>query len=96
MSALTLDAVVSTSSQQVAAVLGDEVVILGLDEGAYFGLRSVGARVWEELRQPVRLGDVVDRIVAEFDVDRERCERDLLAFVASLVERHLVEVVRVA
>lgn len=90
---ITLDSVVRASPQQVAAVLGDEVVILGIDEGAYFALRAVGARIWELFRAPVRLRDVVDCIEAEFDVERERCEQDLIAFTGALISRHLIEVV---
>jgi len=93
MPAILLDSVVTASTQQVAAVLGDEVIILGLDDGAYFGLRGVGARIWDLIKRPMRLRDVADVIVAEFAVDRERCERDLLAFAESLQRRQLIEVV---
>lgn len=96
MPALTLDSVVVASPQQVAASLGEEVVILGLEDGAYFGLRGVGARIWEFLGQPVRLRDVAARIVTEFDVDGPRCERDVLAFAEAMRSRHLIEVVREA
>jgi len=89
---LTLESVVVASDQQVAALLGDEVVILGLAEGSYFALKGVGTRIWALLQQPVRLGDVADRLVAEFDVDRGRCERDLLALAGELEQRRLIEV----
>jgi len=89
---ISLDSVVAVSDQQVAAVLGDEVVILGLDEGAYFGLRAAGSRVWALIQQPQSLREVVEVLVTEFDVDRGRCEQDVLALVASLAARRLITV----
>ena len=64
--------------------LGGEAVILSLGSGTYFGLNALGTRVWQLLQQPRSLGEVRKIVTQEFDVTPERCESDLLAFVASL------------
>jgi len=78
------------SDEQVHTSLGGEAVILGLRDGVYYGLDKVGARVWELLVEPRRVGDLVSTIVAEFDVSAERCERDVLALLRDLAARGLV------
>lgn len=71
--------------------LGGEAVVLNLDTGTYYGLDPVGTRAWQLLQQPRSLAELRDLIVDEFDVAPERCEADLLSFVASLTAHGLVQ-----
>jgi hypothetical protein len=87
---LTLDSRVVASDDQVHTSLGDEAVILGLQDGVYYGLEAVGARVWSLLSVPRRVSEIIALLVEEFDVSAERCERDVLAFLGDLGERGLI------
>ena len=78
------------SDEQVFTTLGGEAVILGLRDGVYYGLDSVGARVWALLAQPRSVAELVTTIVAEFDVTPERCEHDLIELLNDLAARGLV------
>jgi hypothetical protein len=87
---LTLDSCVVASDEQVHTSLGDEAVILGLQDGVYYGLDAVGARVWSLLSVPRRVSEIIALVVEEFDVSAERCERDVIALLAELAERRLI------
>ena len=86
----TADSRIVLSDEQVHTTLGGEAVILGLRDGVYYGLDSVGARVWALIAEPRRVGDLVETIVAEFDVTTEQCQRDVLALLDDLAARGLV------
>ena len=90
-SALSLETVVCTRSNQVSSRVGDELVVLDLDSSLYFSLDPVGARIFELLERPTPLTAVLDAVVAEFDVDAATARADLLALVNSLVAQKLVE-----
>ncbi len=81
---------VVASDEQVSTSLGAETVILGMEDGVYYGLDAVGARVWELLATPHQVAELVRAIVGEFDVTTEQCERDVLALLNDLSERRLV------
>jgi hypothetical protein len=87
---LTLDSRVVASDEQVHTSLGDEAVILGLQDGVYYGLDAVGARVWSLLAVPRRVSEIVALLVEEFDVSAERCEHDVIALLGELTERRLI------
>ncbi|HEX8906535.1 MAG TPA: PqqD family peptide modification chaperone [Longimicrobiaceae bacterium] len=89
---ITLDTTVVAAPSQVSTRVSDEAVILNLRDGVYYGLESVGARVWEALGEPRPVREIRDALVAEFDVEAERCERDLVELLAELHDRGLVEV----
>jgi hypothetical protein len=89
---LSLAATVVATADQVSTVLGDETVILQLEDDIYYGLDPVGTSIWQLLQEPRQVAAIRDRIVGEFDVEAERCERDLAALLRDLAERRLIDV----
>lgn len=90
---ITIDSILKTSPQQVACELGDEVVILSLASGVYFGLDPVAARIWTLLGERRPLAVVRDALLEEYQgVDREQCTRDVVALTEQLLHWGLVEV----
>ncbi len=84
---------VVASRKQLSTKLSGEAVILGLEDGIYYGLDGPGARIWELLQQPAMLGDVAETICAEFAVGRDAATRDLLSLADDLLTRGLLELV---
>jgi hypothetical protein len=87
---LTLDDVLVVSTDQVSADLSGETIILGMREGAYFGVSDAGSRIWSLLQSARRLSEVVSVLTAEYDVEEEQCAREVLAFADDLLARGLV------
>jgi hypothetical protein len=89
---MSLAAMVVATAEQVSTVLGEETVILQLEDDVYYGLDPVGTSIWQLLQEPRPVAEIRDRIVAEYDVDNERCERDLAVLLRDLAERRLIDV----
>jgi len=89
---LSEHSIVVASSEQVSCPLGEESAILNLKNTVYYGLNSVGARVWELLQQPKSVGEIRDTLLEEFEVEAERCERDLLDLLEKMRSEGLIEV----
>jgi len=89
-----LDASVVATERQLSTVLGDEAIILGLDDSMYYGLTGTGARIWELLQAPRTVEEILTTITAEFEVDRQRAGADLDALLANLQSRGLVAITR--
>ena len=70
--------------------VGEEMVLLDLQRGVYYGLDAVGARVWELLSQEVPPADIAERIAGEYDVERATVERDIAALLEQLLEKGLI------
>jgi hypothetical protein len=73
----------------IARKVGDEVVILELGKGTYFGLDPVGARIWELLGEGRTLAHICDTMLGEYDVTRETMERDVVSRVVTLRQENL-------
>jgi hypothetical protein len=92
MPGVPLDASVVATERQLSTTLGDEAIILGLDDSMYYGLTGAGARIWELLQTPRTIDDILTTITAEFDVDRQRANADLDALLADLQARGLIAI----
>ncbi len=83
---------VVAARDEVSCDLGGEAAILQLASGVYYGLDAVGSRIWALVQSPRSVREIRDTLVAEYDVPAERCERDLLDLLQTLVAERLIEV----
>jgi hypothetical protein len=91
---LSANTIVVASSEQVSCAVGDESVILGLTNSVYYGMNPVGASVWKLLLQKQRsVAELRDAVLKEYDVERERCERDLLDLLEKMQAEGLIRIV---
>ena len=79
------------SERMVGRRIGDEYVLVplagrGADLDSILNLSRVAAFVWEQLDGTRSGADVVDAVVARFDVERERAEADTLELLDTLLE----------
>jgi len=88
---LTKQSVVRVSKEQVSCDLAEDSAILDLKSGQYYGLNPIGAHIWALLQKPIPVEDILLRLLNEYEVDADRCERDLLALLGELEAKGLVE-----
>jgi hypothetical protein len=92
--ALSEQSVVVASKDQVSCELAGEAAVLNTKTGVYYGLDPVGARVWQLVQQPRRVGEVGQQLVAEYEVDSQRCMTDVFALLEKLRSEGLLIEVR--
>ena len=85
-------ATVVVSKEQLSSDLGGEAAILNLKNGVYYGLDSVGARVWSLIQHPRTVTELRDILAGEYDVATPRLESDLLELLSDLAGKELVEI----
>ena len=84
--------VVVAVKDQVSCDLAGEAAILNIKNGVYYGLDPVGARIWNLMQEPRAVSEIQNAITGEYDVEPERCARDLFGLLNRLLEEGLIEV----
>lgn len=64
--------------------IGDETIVLSLSQSKYFSITGVGSRVFQLLAEERSLDQLVDTVVAEYEVDQATAHADVSAFVDRL------------
>jgi hypothetical protein len=89
---MTLTDTISIPPQVMTRTVGEEVVVLDLATGTYFGLDPVGARIWELMGEGKTLYEICDRMLQEYEVTREELERDTLRLAEELNGQGLIQI----
>ncbi|MEP7305049.1 MAG: PqqD family peptide modification chaperone [Acidobacteriota bacterium] len=89
---ITTAMTVVASKDQVSCDLAGEAAILDLKSSIYYALDPVGARIWTLVQEPVAVSAVRDAILGEYDVEPDRCERDVLHLLQELAAEGLITI----
>jgi Coenzyme PQQ synthesis protein D (PqqD) len=84
--------VVVAVETQISSDMAGEAIILELKAGMYYGLDPIGTRIWKLIQEPRSTSSLRDTLLAEYEVDPERCERDLMALLTELEANKLVRI----
>ena len=90
MPKLDLHSVIQRDPEIIAAEAGKDVVMVSIENGQYYGVSQVAKEIWQAIRQPTRVSDLISDLVANYNVDRRLCEKDTLAFLEQLLAEHLL------
>lgn len=72
--------------------MDDEIVMMDISKGKYYGFNSVGSRIWELIEKPLSVKEVVSILLKEFDVDARLCEDTVLTFLSGLYDESLITI----
>ena len=86
------DSVVVRKTDLVAAQADPDLIILSIERGNYYSLRDTGRNVWDEIKSPISVHTLVDRLCSSYDIRKEDCLNDVLPFLEELYEEGIIEV----
>ena len=89
---IRLDDTIAVNENLMVADLDGEMVLLDTQTGVYFGLNSVGSRIWELVSESHVIKEVISILADEYATTEERLTEDVLNFVNSLFQRSLIHV----
>jgi hypothetical protein len=90
--AVSGQSIVVVAQDQISCDLAAEVAILNITSGIYYGLNTVGTRIWKLIQEPRTVHEIRDALLEEYEVESERCERDVLALLQKLASKGLIEI----
>jgi hypothetical protein len=89
---LNLDTVVQRNADVMAAEAGSDLVMVSIVNGLYYGVSDIAREVWEAIEHPKKISDLIDDLLARYNVDKSRCEAETLSFLQDLLSEQLLQV----
>ena len=83
---------ITISQEVLAQELAGETVLLDLASESYFGLDTVGTRVWQLLHEGKGQAELVEILLNEYEVERETLEKDIAELLDRLGEAGLITI----
>lgn len=86
------NSVIQRFSGILSSEMDKETVMLSIESGEYFGLGETGSRVWQLIEKPVTFKVIIDILVAEYEVSRPECEKDVREFLEKLSDKNMIQI----
>lgn len=67
-----------------------ELIVLQLASGEYFSFNEIGRLTWLALAEQQSIAQVIDAVIAEYDVPFAQAEADVVAFIQGLLGNKLL------
>ena len=84
---ISLDTIPSPNPAVVGRIVDGEAVLVLPEQGKVKVLNEVGGRIWELVDGTRTVGEIVQLICREFEVDEASAREDTLGFISDLLDR---------
>ena len=89
---LTLNAIIQREPEVIAAEVDQDLIMVSIATGSYYGLSDVSREIWDAIERPKRISDLVDALTANYQIDSSSCEAQTLSFLQALLDEGLLRV----
>lgn len=72
--------------------VGDEIVLLNVETGDYYGLNKMGSRIWTMVQEGQSIDGIHANLFDEYEVSSQRLEQDIQEFLALLQSKSIIEI----
>jgi hypothetical protein len=81
---------VSRSPSVLTAQVDDQILMMSIERGSYFGLDDIGSDIWHRIEPPCSFAELVDRLAADYDADRATIAADVKALLDRMVANDVI------
>lgn len=81
----------SITNVDIVEIDGDKVM-LNMEKGKYFAVTGVGNTIMDLIKVNITVGEIIDTLLQEYDVDKKICEEETIKFLESIERAKLIEV----
>lgn len=89
---MSTDVIIHRKGTLLEAEVDGELVGLQVEKGSCYGFNRSATRIWQLAEQPISLSSLCDRLVDEYEVDRDRCEQEVTVVIRELEREGLLDV----
>jgi hypothetical protein len=72
--------------------VGQDVAILNVSRGIYYGLNETAAEIWNALKAPTSFQSITQLLVSQFQVSKEQAASDTQALLNQMIESGLISI----
>lgn len=91
-SEITLETTITKNLEIDDTDLDGEKVMMNLDKGQYFMMNKIGSRIWGIIEQPIKVSEIINTLMNEYDVDKKTCEDAVTDFLGRLNNADLISI----
>ncbi|WP_458352143.1 lasso peptide biosynthesis PqqD family chaperone [Peribacillus frigoritolerans] len=89
-SVLSKNNVITQNQGNIVSNMDGELVMLSIEKGNYYNLGVLGGEIWSLIEKPIKISDLLDKLISQYDVSQQECEEEVLSFLSDLYNEGLI------
>lgn len=89
---LSLSSVIQRQENYVETELDDEIIVMHVCSGNLIGFADSAKAIWAQISKPILFGEIIDRLLEQFDIERDACVAEVGPFLTALEEEGLIKI----
>ncbi|MBO1512377.1 lasso peptide biosynthesis PqqD family chaperone [Metabacillus bambusae] len=89
---ISLTHIVSQEEGNIVSDMDGEKVMLNIQNGKYYNLGDIGGDIWDLIKKPTSINQLVNSLFTQYDVEQSKCEEQVLSFLNLLYDERLIKV----
>lgn len=87
---ITLQSLVQCNDEIDVTNLDDEIVMMDLNLGRYYMLNQTASQIWNLVKSPISIQDLIEKLIALYEVQIEECRDQVLSLCDALHKLNLI------
>ena len=87
---VNLQSVISRNPEIIHSAMDGEVVMMSVDQGLFFGIDTIGTHIWNLLETPVKVEELIEKLMSRYKVEKADCENDTLLFLNDMLLKKVI------
>jgi Coenzyme PQQ synthesis protein D (PqqD) len=90
---ISYNTAVKQNPENMVSDMDGEKVILSIKNGKYYSLGTLGSVIWTLIVQPKTMNNIIDYLVAEYEISLEDCSKQVSGFLEQLLTEELIQII---
>jgi hypothetical protein len=84
--------ILSRNKEILSSDMDGETVMMSVENSEYYSLSPVGTKIWELMEHDISFKELIDKLMDEYNVERDVCETDTKEFLEELAKKGLLNI----
>ncbi|MDQ0975353.1 hypothetical protein QFZ31_005231 [Neobacillus niacini] len=89
---LTLNSRISQENGNIVSNMDGDKVMMNINKGKYYNLHTIGGEIWDLIEKPIYIQQIIDELLAKYNVERLECTEQVLLFLEKLNDEGLIKI----
>lgn len=86
------DQIIKKHSELLSSEIDNEIVMMNVENGKYYGLNTIGSEIWKLLSSPKKVDEIYSYLLSIYNVEKSICKNEVTQFLNHLVKENLIEI----
>jgi hypothetical protein len=83
------DRICRNDAKYIANKLGEEMVMMDMENGNFISMNNVGADIWSLCEKPMLVKDLVRELIKKYEISEDRCIDETIQFLGESMAQNI-------